>query len=546
MIKNVLLICANPRGTDALRLGEEERTLKEALRLSKHRDSLRVTVLSAATIDDVRRGLREKSYDVVHFSGHGTLAGLALEDEVGRLLVPNSAAVGKLLQMRGVSTVLLNACYSLQAFAGIPVDYAVAMEGPIADVAAIEFTRGFYDALASGLDIPSCYEEGILCCELKGLKSRAVLLRDGEAPKPAGVIQLEEDTPGRSATLEKARRLLLGVALDTSGSMRSRIQNHQRGALSRLSSAKSGLVRLARHIGREVKAPATDQAEVDSSRVFVYAFGLRGRLLADLLSLIKAAEQVDIHQIVENRKREIEDEARRRYGGAAHLASMAKDFGLGGLVDQMERSARAGVESAAREEIAQEVFTMLLGEAERLGDTIVGVSELVRLLDNRGGRDFIDELEALIYGDTPMKALACEVLERFERTPPLENEDRVFLLLSDGEPTDDDPLPILVQLRERGVTVITCYVTDVDVANPKLLLAAPEPHWPEGARLMFDAASEIEESGPFANYLLRKGWAIEPRARLFVQVNHSDVLDEFVQIVGSTVRSNQHLLPEGR
>ena len=42
---NVLLVCANPRGTDVLRLSEEERTLKEAIRLSQHRDNLKVTVL---------------------------------------------------------------------------------------------------------------------------------------------------------------------------------------------------------------------------------------------------------------------------------------------------------------------------------------------------------------------------------------------------------------------------------------------------------------------------------------------------------------------
>jgi hypothetical protein len=49
-VTRVLLVWANPRGTDAIRLGEEDRTLRESIRLSPHRDRIKVETIQAATI----------------------------------------------------------------------------------------------------------------------------------------------------------------------------------------------------------------------------------------------------------------------------------------------------------------------------------------------------------------------------------------------------------------------------------------------------------------------------------------------------------------
>ena len=54
---SVLGIFANPKCTDALRLQNEQRLLQQCLALSQHRDGFMLQVLSAATVDDVRRAL---------------------------------------------------------------------------------------------------------------------------------------------------------------------------------------------------------------------------------------------------------------------------------------------------------------------------------------------------------------------------------------------------------------------------------------------------------------------------------------------------------
>lgn len=43
------------------------------------------------------------------------------------------------------------------------------MDGPISDKAAIEFTRGFYDALGVGKSLREAFEEGCSNVALKGL-----------------------------------------------------------------------------------------------------------------------------------------------------------------------------------------------------------------------------------------------------------------------------------------------------------------------------------------------------------------------------------------
>jgi hypothetical protein len=91
----ILVVFANPRGTNALRLGEEDRTIHECIQRAKNRDNLSLTTLNAATVHDIRRALLDSEYEIVHFSGHGTGTGLAFEDNNGRLYIPPQQAVAE-------------------------------------------------------------------------------------------------------------------------------------------------------------------------------------------------------------------------------------------------------------------------------------------------------------------------------------------------------------------------------------------------------------------------------------------------------------------
>lgn len=180
----VLFALANPRGTEYLRLNEEMRAIQEALRLGRQRQRIQERILPAATANDLRRALLDEPYQIVHLASHGSSSGLVLEDQQGQPYAVSQEALA--LHFRDyrqtLRCVLLNACYSLATGQRIAlgVPYVVAMQGPVYDLAAIEFSRGFYDAISAGEDIERAYREGQSAVRYAGLERDflAVLVRE--------------------------------------------------------------------------------------------------------------------------------------------------------------------------------------------------------------------------------------------------------------------------------------------------------------------------------------------------------------------------------
>lgn len=555
-----LLVCANPRGTDPLRTDREERVLKESIQLSDYRELIDVDVLKAATIDDLRRALLRSnySYNIVHFSGHGTRHGLLFEDDNGRIAVPRTDALARLLAKHNVETAILNACYSLDIgeTALIGTKYTIVMDGPIDDRAAIEFSRGFYDGIGAGKNILKSFKEGIDCVELKNLIISAVLLPDGlRYPTPEHLEQTKQEkltVTDNSVGVSEQRRLLLGIALDVSGSMKESINSGRiNEARSRLESAKEAISRMGSTINNALKDKRTQKVVEYENRVktFAYCFGTRIEPgYDDLFGIMLAVREVDVEKEVEKRKRQYENEARERYSGYEDLESIASSFFGRNTVQRFAGSIRADAERSIRNRITSEIAHLLRERASKIDDTLLTLDKFSQLFDEKEGTN-LEDFESLIYGSTPLRATMAKIVSRFSiiTTPKNVDDIRSLLVISDGQPTDGDPSPYFEKLKETGVLVISCYVTSKDIADPRILLGTADENWPSGAKLMFDVASQLDESSEFAGYLLRHGWTIERNAKMFVQINHSDVLEEFVSAVGSPVVDEDELglLPIG-
>lgn len=185
----LLFLSSNPDGTQPLRVDRELRSIREAIDISPHRDRLDLDTLPAATAHDLRRALLRKPYGVLHISAHGEPDTLLLEDAAGKRDKLDSAKLITLLADKAhpagmLRCVVLSACHSLtigEALAKV-VPHTIAMEGRLSDAGAIEFARGFYDALGAGLSIEVAFKEGLRCHELtapKGNFSAHLLVRDG-------------------------------------------------------------------------------------------------------------------------------------------------------------------------------------------------------------------------------------------------------------------------------------------------------------------------------------------------------------------------------
>ncbi|QSJ16747.1 CHAT domain-containing protein [Nostoc sp. UHCC 0702] len=142
-LKSILLLAANPKGTQSLRLQEEEREIKEKLRLAGY-GKVPINSTGATRPRDIQQSMLDFQPQIVHFSGHGSgKEGLVFEDESGQGKLVSSEALANLFKLfsNHVECIILNACYSqLQAEAiAQHVDYVIGMRREIGDRAAIEF-----------------------------------------------------------------------------------------------------------------------------------------------------------------------------------------------------------------------------------------------------------------------------------------------------------------------------------------------------------------------------------------------------------------------
>lgn len=192
MKKKILILTANPRDTDELRLGEEAREIAEGLELAQQRDNFEIITRWATRPADLQRALMKFKPAIVHFSGHGIgEQGLALEDNSGNLKLVSTEALSELFELfnGSVECVVLNACYSeVQAEAICQhIDYVVGMNQAVGDRTAIKFATGFYDALGAGFPIEKAFKLGRNRVNLEGLPGPSIPIlktRSRQAPLP--------------------------------------------------------------------------------------------------------------------------------------------------------------------------------------------------------------------------------------------------------------------------------------------------------------------------------------------------------------------------
>lgn len=163
----VLFLGANPVNTEPLRIGKEFSVITQAVRDGKGGNSLDIRPCFATRAKDIARELLNLRPQIVHFAGHGGGPNESFaaerEDGTAHLIPPDGLA--RLFETAGksVECVIINACSTegLARAVSQHVAYVITMRQPIGDWSAIEFSRGFYLALAACSPIESAFEIGV-------------------------------------------------------------------------------------------------------------------------------------------------------------------------------------------------------------------------------------------------------------------------------------------------------------------------------------------------------------------------------------------------
>ena len=174
----VLLVAPEPKGLEPLAVERELAAIRGSW-LRRRRP--RVEVLRGATLDRVCQECAEREIHVLHFIGHGLLdevsgrGALVFEDGAGGpKLIEGRTLAQQLADLPTLRLVFLNACWSGRStgahpFAGVAtalvgagVPAVLAMQAPIADEAAVTFSRRVYHRLATGEPLDAAVTEGRL------------------------------------------------------------------------------------------------------------------------------------------------------------------------------------------------------------------------------------------------------------------------------------------------------------------------------------------------------------------------------------------------
>lgn len=212
-MKKILILTANPKNTDKLRLDEEVREIQAGLERARKRTRFEIVTKWALRVDDLRRALLDYEPQIVHFSGHGGgKHGLALENGSGQMQLVSTESLARLFGLfkEKIECVVFNACYSEAQAKAIHqhINCVVGMNKAIGDRAAIGFAVGFYDALGAGKSYELAYEFGRTAIDLENIPESAtpVLLFRPQSDKSSNPTDtLKDEKQDKRVTIESDR-----------------------------------------------------------------------------------------------------------------------------------------------------------------------------------------------------------------------------------------------------------------------------------------------------------------------------------------------------
>ena len=190
----------------------------------------------------------------------------------------------------------------------------------------------------------------------------------------------------------------------------------------------------------------------------------------------------------------------------------------------------------------------MLGVSKAAIKSVHNASEILhasigdRELTDKQVDELLRAVEPYIYGGTPLMQAIRHSVDLFSY-PEFANHQKLLFILSDGQPTDGNNPP-LRELSALGVTIVSCFITDRSLSDPRHLYSILDESWSEPAKFTFRMSSTITTQRIPRTLFVKRGWKIDidnNETRLFFQVNHPDIIKDVCNMAKNGVLSQDAL-----
>jgi tetratricopeptide (TPR) repeat protein len=228
LAKKILILTANPRDKERLRLRQEVKIIQAELDRARSHELFELVTISEASEEDLQQAILDHDPYIVHFSGHGDETGLIFEEEGKSKLVKGEflAEVFELCAQQ-VECVILNACFSESQAIAIAqhIDHVIGTRHAVLDRAATSFSKRFYNAVFTGKSIPVAFKWGRTAVKSSDPQesSNLVLIPKGKALELIYTDKELERAPENAELSQKRATLLKDIGLE-----REAIESYER------------------------------------------------------------------------------------------------------------------------------------------------------------------------------------------------------------------------------------------------------------------------------------------------------------------------------
>ena len=169
----LLFVYAGPLDEKPLRLGAEEKQIKESLRAITDRTSIQIDTVPAAGLKDFSNAFNRYKPSILHISSHGAEDFIVLENDSGNAVDVDEDTLTTLVGLadKQLKVVVLNACDSSRMANALTkvVDVSIGMNTSIRDDAARVFAVQFYASIGEGVSVGLAFQQAKFAIKASGI-----------------------------------------------------------------------------------------------------------------------------------------------------------------------------------------------------------------------------------------------------------------------------------------------------------------------------------------------------------------------------------------